>query len=1174
MANTKFDHSIKSIAGYHLRDQLYVGHQAIIYRGHRQSDDQPVILKIAHDNLPPAVLHSSFQHEYMVLRSLHLAGVVTAYSLEMGQPRWVLVLEDFGGESLQRLGLAGQVTPDTFLRLAIRISEIVGQLHHCSIVHQDINPANIVLNPATAQVKLIDFGSSLVLPPTVLDRLPPEQFAIWQWRPTTVGTLAYSAPEQTGRTVRLLDQRADLYALGATFYELLAGQPPFVSSSAAGLVHAHLARPPMPLHEREPAVPHDLSAIIMRLLAKDPDDRYQSAQALQTDLERARWQHQASPPTYLVPPGATAGAEADARALLPEAREVLPMAPASPPDDQPLVALDSLDVASLLQSARVIASEPELRPLLGQLVCLLVENAGAQRGSLLLPDGGQWTIATECRLCPDGQWAIDDGQGQNLGSPAERLPLQIVANAVTHSKSLVLYDAYRTGPFANDSYVRANQARSIACLPLQAHGRLLGVCYLENNMLAGAFATDRLEVLQALASQAAAIAAFAQVSEALNQTANPREALQAGLAAAVALVGAESGWLWMVTENEEVRLVASTNLPPDLGLDQNPQHPQVRCECLRRVLAGDMTQPIPAVACQRLHATSASASGLDRHTTIPISAGGRPIGILNLVIAPTRPVGDDELRLFATISKEFGIGMERARLFAQVTETLEREQRLNEVTRIIGSALDLHTVLQSIVQRAVELVRAETGGMGLLTPDRARITFPNLFNLVSLEEMLRIERNLPKRATVLWQVIDSGQPVLLADYAETPQALPELVSAGVHGMMAVPIVAGDQCLGVLALYSMNPARRFSERDLALAESIGCQAGIAIQNARLFETERRNVQELKALREITNELTSVLDLDTLLHSILEQAVELLDVTCGELALYDEEQGNLFVLVSYNMSRNYTGIRLALGEDVLGQAALTRQPLIIDDYQAWEGASPQYEKVPDLPVLAMPLLAGGELVGCIMIGGYVSYRRRFEQADVERLQLLAQQATIAIKNARLFAEVQKLATTDALTGLHNRRHFFHLASDELDRAMGYGRLLSVVMLDVDHFKRVNDTYGHMVGDQVLCAVAETCRTTLRGTDIIGRYGGEEFAILLPDTSLENARHIAERLRATLAQTPIVAENTTLAITASLGVAALHPTEPLSIDALVDRADQALYAAKELGRNCIVVWVRGLA
>jgi diguanylate cyclase (GGDEF)-like protein/PAS domain S-box-containing protein len=836
--------------------------------------------------------------------------------------------------------------------------------------------------------------------------------------------------------------------------------------------------------------------------------------------------------------------------------------------------------------------------------------------------------------------------------------------------------------------------------------------------------------------RAAELEQLKHFAETLNQAVSPDKALQDSLNMLAHLVDARAGWLWIVAETGEPTLIATYNLAAVPYHDAIMHPVSSSCECLRQLLDNELEEPSALIPCSKLQSYQPDMPQTKtHHTSISIKAGGRPVGLLNLVLPDERTLSPSELRLFQAVRDQFGVAMERAVLFAQTTEDLRREQRLNEVTRAINSALDVPTVLQTIVRLIVELVGAEVGDMGLINAEGDQFTFPYFFNVP--QAMLKARNNLPKRSGLFYHVFESGESILLDEYSNHPGALPHFIATGLHSVMIVPIIAGDERIGVLGLYNMTTWKRFSERDLALAESVGRQAGIAIQNARLYESERQRVRTLDALRAIMNEVSMVsmeLELHDLLRNILQRAIELLHAHDGELALYDDTNHELEVLVNYNLDPEFQGTRQTLGEGIMGHVGMTRQPLIVHDYQTWEGRSLAYDGLEPHAMLAVPLLAGSRFIGVIGVGD-TDTKRTFTQDDVQIFSLFAQQATISIQNAqlfedaqrraeeaetlrqagavvaaslnqdesierileqleyvvpydsasvqllrdgmleivggrgfpnresvvglrfavdysnpgqvvfrewqphiladapalypafrqaphdhirswlgvplvfqekligmlaldstqpdhftphhaklvaafadqvaialehaRLFAEMQHMAITDPLTLLYNRRHFFDLAYREVNRTKRYRSPLSAIMLDVDHFKRVNDQYGHAVGDQVLRAVAKWCRSNLRATDIIGRYGGEEFVILLPETDHKQARMVAENMREKLEQTLIVTDSQSLQITVSLGIATMTARDSDELDDLLNRADHALLLAKSQGRNRIVTW-----
>jgi diguanylate cyclase (GGDEF)-like protein len=183
------------------------------------------------------------------------------------------------------------------------------------------------------------------------------------------------------------------------------------------------------------------------------------------------------------------------------------------------------------------------------------------------------------------------------------------------------------------------------------------------------------------------------------------------------------------------------------------------------------------------------------------------------------------------------------------------------------------------------------------------------------------------------------------------------------------------------------------------------------------------------------------------------------------------------------------------------------------------------------------------------------------------MLASYAAIALENSRLFGEVHKLAITDPLTGIYNRRQFYDLGQREFTRALRFNHPLSLILFDIDRFKNVNDSYGHTTGDLVLKTLTSRIREMIREIDIPGRYGGEEFGIILPETSAQAAEIVADRLRTEAAMKPIPAGQENVAITLSLGIAESNSETP-DFAALVARADNAMYAAKNAGRNQIVI------
>jgi predicted ATPase/serine phosphatase RsbU (regulator of sigma subunit)/tRNA A-37 threonylcarbamoyl transferase component Bud32 len=271
-----------AIPGYQIGATIHNGEKSVVYKAKRLVDNLPVVIKVLNQEYPRPEEIARFTVEYEIAKSLDIPGVVKPFALERVENSPVIIMEDFDGQPLGNL-VGTDLSLAEFLRVAVELSYILGEIHSQHVIHKDINPSNILINPQNGQVKVIDFGISTAL--------AHEEVAAGNLAGLE-GTMAYISPEQTGRMNRSLDYRTDLYSLGATFYELLTNYLPFTVTDPLELVHCHIARLPLPPAQAKMGTPTILSNIIMKLLAKNAEDRYQSAYGLKVDLEEClrQWQ--------------------------------------------------------------------------------------------------------------------------------------------------------------------------------------------------------------------------------------------------------------------------------------------------------------------------------------------------------------------------------------------------------------------------------------------------------------------------------------------------------------------------------------------------------------------------------------------------------------------------------------------------------------------------------------------------------------------------------------------------------------------------------------------------------------------------------------------------------------------------------------------------------------------
>lgn len=544
---------------------------------------------------------------------------------------------------------------------------------------------------------------------------------------------------------------------------------------------------------------------------------------------------------------------------------------------------------------------------------------------------------------------------------------------------------------------------------------------------------------------------------------------------------------------------------------------------------------------------------------VPMIASGQKLGAVLFGFKEFHQSSDQEIALAQQAVSQVSHALQKQRLLEKANTAAREAETLHKASTIVASTLDVNLAIESILDQLELVVPFDSASVQILTDNYLEIKagkgWPEDYNPVG--KKFPIPGDNPNTKVIL-----SGKPYIINNAAERYEGFTDQYHAFIRSWLGVPLTVHDSVIGMLTLDNFKPDFYDDPHLIKLVTAFADQVAISLENANLYDRERRRVQELNALRATTAELTKELALENLIHSILERATSLLNASGGELGLMDESDSTMRILVSHKMGKKQEGLIIKPGEGLMGYVAETRQIAMIEDYAHWNGRMRTYNKSNIHAAIAAPLMIGNRLLGVIGIMNS-DHRRKFTQSEKSLLNLFAQQAAIAVQNAQLYEEIKRQARMDLTTGIYNRRGLFELGDREIDRAERYERPLAALFIDIDEFKIVNDQYGHPVGDIILEELAERLKHNLRSIDILGRYGGEEFVILLPETSVEMACDVAERLRQIVEKKPFTPNKLSLPITVSIGVATTTG-ERCSLETLIEHADHAMYRSKDAGRN----------
>jgi diguanylate cyclase (GGDEF)-like protein/putative nucleotidyltransferase with HDIG domain len=547
--------------------------------------------------------------------------------------------------------------------------------------------------------------------------------------------------------------------------------------------------------------------------------------------------------------------------------------------------------------------------------------------------------------------------------------------------------------------------------------------------------------------------------------------------------------------------------------------------------------------------------GLRSTVIITLQAKEQAFGLLMIGTPDSRKFTPAELRLLLALGHQIGVAVENSYLIQQTSRRSEELHVLNEIGRALSSTLNKEDLLRKLWEELRRLFDVENLYLATFDTARDQITFD-----LELMKGVRMPHRTRQAGNHLTEyILRTRQPVLIREnFIGEARKLGVEPLRTIGSFCGVPLVAYDHAIGALCIYSDNE-RAYDEGHLELMRVLASEASIAIENARLFQEERTKARHLSLLNMISRDAIATLNPDEILAKIAGQLEHGLSYDHIGIAILDYTTRELIIAAESGQRQGALGRRIPLDMGLIGQVARTGKTATFRATMNSQN-SPQSVLPDSSTAMALPIFYGDHLHGVL----YVENLERTDFSEEESLLLhtLADLIAGAFHNAQTFQKAQEQAITDGLTGVKTHRFFMEALSSEWKRSSRAGRSFALVLMDLDRFKFVNDFYGHLEGDLVLQRVGNILETNCRRSDVVARYGGDEFVILMPETTMEQARQLSSKLRGWVASDPLLREKN---ISASFGIASypLHGSAPQE---LIQVADASMYLSKHQGGNTV--------
>jgi diguanylate cyclase (GGDEF)-like protein/putative nucleotidyltransferase with HDIG domain len=552
------------------------------------------------------------------------------------------------------------------------------------------------------------------------------------------------------------------------------------------------------------------------------------------------------------------------------------------------------------------------------------------------------------------------------------------------------------------------------------------------------------------------------------------------------------------------------------------------------------------------------SEGLRTLIVIGLQVREKAYGALVLGFRRSRSFEPSELRVALAIGNQVSVAVENWSL-NRAAERREAELRtLHRVGEALRATFDMSAQIEILRHELKGMMGSTNFGLALQdTPESP------LEVVVAVEEAGAQTSRVGGPASSLAHYLQrSRQPLLVASDVEGTVRRLRLapVNPRIKTWCGVPLHFSDGSMGVLGLVDMEKEYAITKSQFELVQVLAQEAAGAVENARLFKKEQRRASHLALLNELGRKASAVLNPQELMPSICRQIRSAFGYDLARIEILDAGREELVVEAEAGYGPELMGRRAHVREGLAGAAADSGEPVLANLVVQ----EPRYVALhPDIrSALSLPLKYREDLMGVLSVES--EHAHAFSQQDLLTLRTLADQLAIALHNARAYQVALEQAITDGLTGLKTHRFFMESLDREWRRSTRSGQMFSVIMIDLDGFKQVNDRYGHLEGDKVLSAVANLLNDRVRQSNVVARYGGDEFAIMLPETRTEQAEVLAERLRASIESDPYLRAH---GVTASFGISTF-PIHGPTQEEILRVADSGMYLAKHQDGNRVRV------